>query len=129
MQNAAQKSALIVTIHALLLARQRVQEDRETVFRSAVNMESGMVDDRADATLIASYDKTLATIDEAIERAKQMPDITTRDYFAAEVMTECIRVAADQTPGDGDLRLSKLLDKAAVYAYRAADAMLKARSA
>lgn len=50
-----------------------------------------------------------------------------RDYFAAQAMVECIRVAADQTPGDNPL-LSGLLDKAATYAYYAADAMLKARA-
>jgi len=50
-----------------------------------------------------------------------------RDYFAAQAIVECIRVAADQTPGD-DPVLTELFDKAAAYAYYAADAMLKARA-
>lgn len=51
-----------------------------------------------------------------------------RDRFATEALPECIRVAKDQTPQQGLHRLSELFDKAAVYAYFAADAMLKARN-
>lgn len=53
--------------------------------------------------------------------------MTLRDYFAAKALMECIRVANDQTPLGGEPRLSTLFDKAAAYAYYAADAMLKAR--
>jgi hypothetical protein len=51
-----------------------------------------------------------------------------RDYYAAEALRECILVAADQTPLNGDVRLSALFEKAAVFAYYAADAMLKERA-
>lgn len=54
--------------------------------------------------------------------------MTLRDYFAAEALTECIRVADHQTPPGGAPRLSMLFEKAATYAYFAADAMLKARN-
>lgn len=52
--------------------------------------------------------------------------LTLRDYFAGKALDECIRVAADQTPGDAPL-LSDLFAKAAAYAYFAADAMLQER--
>lgn len=53
-----------------------------------------------------------------------------RDFFAANAMPECVRVASDQTPlHERGPRLSKLFDNAAVYAYYYADAMLKARVA
>lgn len=53
--------------------------------------------------------------------------MTLRDYFAAQALVECIRVAADQTLGTDPL-LSDLFGKASTYAYFAADAMLKERN-
>jgi hypothetical protein len=51
-----------------------------------------------------------------------------RDYFAGEAIAECIRVADQQTKEPGP-KLSALFEKAATYAYYAADALLKAREA
>ena len=58
----------------------------------------------------------------------QHEGMSLRDYFAAKALVECIRVAEHQTREPGPL-LSALFDKAATYAYYAADAMLKARAA
>lgn len=56
-----------------------------------------------------------------------MQGMTLRDYFAASVMTECIRVADSQiAPGNAIYeRLSMLFAMAARYAYYCADAMLE----
>lgn len=56
--------------------------------------------------------------------------MTLRDYFAGKAIVECIRVAESQTPQTiREPKLSVLFDKAALYAYAVADAMLKARNA
>lgn len=50
-----------------------------------------------------------------------------RDYFAAKVMPECMRAAADHTKaGSG---MSEVIARAAIFSYAYADAMLKARKA
>lgn len=54
--------------------------------------------------------------------------MTLRDYFAGRALPECIIVAAEKTPGDAP-NLSEMFNKAAGYAYYAADAMLAARKA
>lgn len=54
-------------------------------------------------------------------------DVSLRDLFAGLALVECIRVAEHQTPEPHPL-LTDLFDKAAGYAYYAADAMLRARS-
>jgi hypothetical protein len=111
-------SALVVTIHALLLAQAEIQRDRDSLFESAVNQSTGVVEDQSDAVAIAGYDRTLALIDEALEQAKRDP-VPLRDYFAAKAM----QAAATNPKGADGFTFAQRAD----WAYQQADAMLKAR--
>lgn len=63
---------------------------------------------------------------EALAILQRHAGMSLRDHFAGQAFAECLRVAADQTPGQDPL-LSDLFAKAATYAYFAADAMIAER--
>lgn len=91
-------SALTVTIHALLIARAQVQEDRDVQFRSSVNPSTGVVEGESESGWLAGYDSTLATIDEAIERAKREPEVELLEALQG-IVSEC---AGPERPYSGD---------------------------
>ena len=64
--------------------------------------------------------------DPDVDGPEQHEGMSLRDWFAGKALVECIRVADHQTPGSNP-KLGALFEKAATYAYFAADAMLKVR--